>query len=210
MRYPPVTALYAAALLLGVLGVAAVGGAVYALRQRRAILFGLGVLGGVALVAGAALAGIVAAGSKGWLALTGIERAATVVLAPAGAQRWQASIRLADGRELATALAGDEVVVDAQLLAPTARGQALGLRPLYRLVRIGGRYRDAVRDLTAPRTALALAVEAPIDLPALSRPGGWFAPWVEARELSAAFAAGRAAAFELRVSSDGALRAVPR
>lgn len=161
---------------------------------------------GIALLA---LGGLVAAilfGMQSYRALTREEVVGLVNVRPVGPQRFDAHVRLADGRQLGFVLAGDELYMDAHILKWKPFAAVLGLHTAYQLDRIAGRYRSLEHERTSVRTVHSLAPDTPIDLFDLRRRFAFLAPFYDAEYGSATFVAvTRPAELELRVSTTGLL-----
>src|SRR5581483_8095830 len=95
----PVTPLAIAALVFAALGALFLLGALIALFRARPLRFAVRLLAAIAL-----------------RALAREDLAAHIVVQPTGAQRFSATVRLADGREASYDVAGDEIYVDAHIL----------------------------------------------------------------------------------------------
>jgi hypothetical protein len=177
-----------------------------ALFRGRFLLFILrAAVGGAMLAAGVAVWGI-AVGIQGYRALAEEEVAARIAISPLAPQRFEAAVTVADGRTQRYELAGDEVYVDAHILKWRPEASLVGLRTVYELDRITGRYRDIGEERDRPRTVHALAEAKPFDLFDLRRRFEFLAPLVDAQYGSATFyPAGRASEIEVRVSQTGLL-----
>ena len=162
------------------------------------------------LLALAALAATVTVGLQGYRALTFEEVAATVRTEPVAPQRFRATITLPDHRLAMYDLAGDAFYVDAHVLKWHPWASLLGLRTVYELDRVAGRYNAVADERTQPHTAYELARSKPVDLFSMAR-RRLLGPLVDAEYGSATFvAATRPAIFEVRVSTTGLLaRPVP-
>src|SRR5256885_11222504 len=179
-------------------------------RPPRATLFPYTTLFRSLLLALAALAATVTVGLQGYRALTFEEVAATVRTEPLAPQRFRATITLPDRRLAMYELAGDAFYVDAHVLKWHPWVSLLGLRTVYELDRVAGRYNNVVDERTKPHTAYELARAKPVDLYFIAR-RRLLGPLVDAEYGSATFvAASRPATFEVRVSTTGLLaRVVP-
>ena len=103
-------------------------------------------------------------------------------------QRYAVALITPDGMRREIELAGDDWQLDARVIKWNPTAVVLGAPPLYRLDRIGGRYRDAALERTAPRTVVALAATpAPLDLWHLKRCFPDWLPWIDADYGSAAY-----------------------
>ena len=118
------------------------------------------------VVAGGVL-GIVSLGLEGVQAMSREDTAARISLRPTGTQRFDATVKFADGRTEVYDVAGDEIYIDAHILKWTPTMNRFGLHTSYRLDRIGGRYRTLAQENTARRTIYALSPPLLIDLVAL-------------------------------------------
>lgn len=158
-----------AAALLGLVGVALAFSAFAALARARLIRFTIRSLLALLLLVGAAGLGVIGLGIQGMQALTREESAARIKVVPTAPQRYEATVRFADGRVETYQLAGDDIYVDGHIVKWKPLANMLGLHTSYRLDRIGGRYRAIGQETTATRTIFPLAPPAPIDLVALRR-----------------------------------------
>src|SRR3989449_795462 len=199
------TTLVVSALCLLLLG-AAVG--VTAVRQARVRHWVGGTIRGLVallLLALAALAGTVTVGLQGYRALTFEEVAATGRTEPLAPQRVRATITLPDRRLAMYELAGDAFYVDAHVLKWHPWASLLGLRTVYELDRVAGRYNSIADERVRPHTAYELARSKPVDLFFIAR-RRLLGPLVDAEYGSATFvAATQAQTFEVRVSTTGLL-----
>src|SRR5881296_2291890 len=160
---------------------------------------------GLLLLALAALAGTISVGIRGYRALTYEEVAATVKTEPVGVQRFRATIVLPDHRLAMYDLAGDAFYVDAHVLKWHPWVSLLGLRTVYELDRVAGRYNNVVDERNKPHTAYELARPKPVDLFFMAR-RRLLGPLLDAEYGSATFvAATQAKTFEVRVSTSGLL-----
>ncbi len=202
--------LVVSALCLLLLGAVVGVTAVRAGRERRWLGGTIRGLVALLLLALAALAATVTVGLQGYRALTFEEVAATVRTEPLAPQRFRATITLPDRRLAMYELAGDAFYVDAHVLKWHPWVSLLGLRTVYELDRVAGRYNNVVDERTKPHTAYELARAKPVDLFFIAR-RRLLGPLVDAEYGSATFvAATRAKTFEVRVSTTGLLaRPVP-
>ena len=194
-------------------------GIVFALLGALLLLSGIGALirlrpfrfvsrtiFGLLLLAVGAVAATIAIGTYGYTALTREDVAATLLLQPTGPQKFSATVRYPDLREVKLELAGDEVYVDAQILKWKPIANMLGLHTVYELDRIAGRYRSIEVERSAPRTIFPLSRDKPLDLFDLRQRYTFLAPLLDAEYGSATYVAvSRPAELELRVSTTGLL-----
>lgn len=202
----PVGFLAIAALLLALLGAAAVVAGIVALFRARPLRFGLRTLLGAILILLGAVFGAIASGVHGYRALTQEELAATIVVQPTQTQRFQAIFEYPDGRRASYELSGDEIYVDAHILKWKPIGNLLGLRTLWTLDRVAGRHRSIEQERSGPRTVYELHPDRVVDLFDLRRRYRSLAPLYDAEYGSASFVpANEPARFELRVGPSGLL-----
>jgi len=193
------------ALCLLLLGAAVGAMAVRAVRVRHWLGGTVRGLVALLLLALAALAATVTVGLQGYRALTFEEVAATVRTEPLAPQRFRATITLPDHRLAMYDLAGDAFYVDAHVLKWHPWASLLGLRTVYELDRVAGRYNAVADERRQPHTAYELARSKPVDLFLMAR-RRLLGPLVDAEYGSATFvAATRPAIFEVRVSTTGLL-----
>lgn len=199
------TWLIAAVALLAV-GVLLLLAGLVALLRLHPFSFLLRIVFGAVVFALGVVAATVAVGTAGYQALTREQTAATVRVEPAGPQRFNATVRLADGRTQTFALAGDEIYIDAHILKWQPIVNMVGLHTAYELDRIAGRYHTLKDEQALPRTVHALGAPKPIDLFSLRRRYVMLAPLVDAEYGSASFVpVTRPAELEVRVSTTGLL-----
>jgi len=204
MNEPPTTLFLLAGIALGALGAILVINGIVALARARPLRFALRTLAGLLLIAIGLLAGTIAAGMHGYRALTREDVAARLLVRPAGAQRFTATIRYPDGREASYELAGDEIYVDAHILKWKPVANLLGLHTAYDLDRMSGRYRSLEQERSAPRTVHSIGRERPVDLFGLRQRYVFLEPLLDAEYGSATFASvTRPAELELYVSTTG-------
>src|SRR5947208_10588856 len=179
------------------------GVSVTAVRAARARHWLGGTIRGLVallLLALAALAARVTVGLQGYRALTFEEVAATVRTEPVAPQRFRATITLPDRRLAMYELAGDAFYVDAHVLKWHPWASLLGLRTVYELDRVAGRYNSIADERARPHTAYELARSKPVDLFFIAR-RRLLGPLVDAEYGSATFvAATRPVPFEVRVT----------
>lgn len=197
--------LIAAAILTGI-GVLLLFGALFALLRLRPFSFVFRLAVGAAVFALGVVASSIAVGTAGYQTLTREDTAATVRVEPTGTQRFNATVRFADGRTQTYALTGDELYVDAHILKWKPLANLFGLHTAYELDRIAGRYHALKDEQSAPRTVHALGARKPIDFFTLRRRYPMLAPLVDAEYGSASFVpVTRPADLEVRVSTTGLL-----
>jgi hypothetical protein len=198
--------LFIAAAIFGVLGATLLLLALVAFFRLRLLSFGLRTLLGLLLLSLGGLAGALAVGVHGYRAFTYEAVAARITVTPTGKQRFDATIRYPEGREVTYAIAGDEIYVDAHILKWSPYANWLGLHTAYELDRIAGRYHGVKDEQTADRTVHALSRDRVVDLYSLRRRHAFLAPLLDAQYGSATFVpVTKPAELELRVSTSGLL-----
>jgi hypothetical protein len=195
-----------AALLLGAFGIILVLAGLVALFRARLVRFTVRTLAGLLLISLGALAGGIALGVQGYQALTREEVAARLFVRPSGNQRFAATFRYPDGREVRFDIGGDEIYVDAHILKWKPIANVLGLHTSYEFGRIAGRYRDLEQERSSPRTVYSLAPARPVNLFDLRQRYAFLGNVVDAEYGSATFVPVTAPAeLEVRVSTTGLL-----
>jgi hypothetical protein len=200
-----------AAIAIAVLGAILVLAGIAALFRGRPGRFALRMLAGLLLLSLGGIAGVIAEGMLGYLALIREDTAARIVVRPAGAARFSATFSFADGRQKVFEIAGDEIYVDAHILKWRPLMNMIGLHTAYELDRVAGRYHGIEQERSAVRTVYALGQDKPVDLFGMRRRHEFLAPFLDAEYGSATFVpVTRPAEFELRVSTTGLLiREIP-
>ena len=193
-------------LVLAVIGALLLMSGLGALLRLRPFRFISRTVFGLLLLAVGALTAIIAIGTHGYTALTREDIAATLLVQPIGPQRFVATVRYPDLRELKFELAGDEVYVDAQILKWKPIANMIGLHTAYELDRIAGRYRSVEQERSSPRTVFPLSRDKPLDLFDLRKRYTFLAPLLDAEYGSATYVGvSRPAEIELRISTTGLL-----
>ena len=195
-----------AAVAFGIIGALLLLSGLAALLRLRPLRFISRTIFGLLLLAVGALAATIAIGTHGYTALTREDVAAKLLVQPTGPQRFTATVRYPDLREVKFELAGDEVYVDAQILKWKPMANVLGLHTAYELDRIAGRYRAIENERSATRTVFPLSRDKPLDLFDLRQRYTFLAPLLDAEYGSASYVAvSRPAEIELRISTTGLL-----
>jgi hypothetical protein len=195
-----------AAIGLSVVGAILVIAGVVGLFRLRLLRFLVRTLIGLLLLSLGALSGAIGLGIHGYRALTREEIAARISVKPLAPQKFAATIRYPDGRELVFDLAGDEIYVDAHILKWKPLAHLLGLHTAYELDRVAGRYQAIEQERSAPRTMYLLRQERPVELFRLRQRYAFLAPLYDAEYGSATFVPVlQPTELELRVSTTGLL-----
>jgi hypothetical protein len=159
------------------------------LCRPRARLFGsLNLLMLLAGIAGAALVASVAMNVLTYQRLGAEQVICELGFAQLEPQRFSATLTEQPG-EIGRVyeILGDEWQLDARVIKWTGPATLLGFDALYRLERLGGRYRDVDADRSSPRSVYGLAQERGLDLWNLL--GRWkhLLPWLDAYYGSATY-----------------------
>ena len=195
-----------AGIVFALLGALLLLSGIGALIRLRPLRFVSRTMFGLLLILFGALAATIAIGTHGYTALTREEVAATLLVQPTGSQKFSATVRYPDLREVKFDLTGDEVYVDAQILKWKPIANIVGLHTAYELDRIAGRYRSIDNERSALRTVFSLSRDKPIDLFDLRKRYTFLSPLLDAEYGSASYVAvSRPAEIELRVSTTGLL-----
>lgn len=103
---------------------------------------------------------------------------ATLSFRQQGEQVYEVSLETnQDQQQRTLVLNGDEWQLDARILTWSGPLVVLGMEPVYRLDRIGGRYQSVERELNAPRSVIDLRTDL---LWSASEVSDWL-PWINAR-----------------------------
>lgn len=170
-------------ILIGVFAVLAVFFVVRAVRvfRRRKIIGGaFNVLSALVMILAAVCVAVIGVGLHGFERLTHERTAAELRFAKTGDKAYSATIRYPDGSVREFVLRGDEWQIDARMLTFKPLAAVLGFDSMYRLERLGGRYRSVDEERTASRTVHALTSTSSIDLWEIARQYHEKAPWLDA------------------------------
>jgi hypothetical protein len=198
------TVLIAAVAICALLGFALLRSGSRRLGERRfAACAAHGMLGLVLLLAAAAV-GLVGMNLLTYERLTYERPVARATFARAGDGQFNATLTFPSGEVRGYVLRGDDWQIDARVLKWRGVANVLGFDTIYRLERIGGRYDDAERERTAPRTVYDLHPHERLDAWALARACRAWLPWVDALYGSATYVPmADGAAYEVSVSQSG-------
>ena len=174
-------------LALGALALVFARAMVRQARRGRIVgctLHGVAAAISLALAAGIALVGVDLASYR---RLTHEDPVAEVRFRQQGSLRYATEVLYPDGRREDFVLAGDEWQLDARVLKWHGVATVLGLDSVFRLDRIGGRYRDIALERGAPRTVFELARPGGVDVWDVARRFHAFVPWIDALYGSATY-----------------------
>ena len=124
--------------------------------RRRAGATGRFIVG-LALVACAGFAALVGTALLGYRRLAAEALVATLDTRALDAQRFVVGVELPDGTRREVEIRGDDWQLDARVIKWKTTAVVLGAPPLYRLERIGGRWRSIEQAQSGPYTVHALA-----------------------------------------------------
>ena len=151
------------------------------------------------------LATFLSLGVRGYQAFTNEQLAATVTIQKISEQRFSALFVFPKGEQQSFNLAGDEILVDAHILKWHPWATMLGLRTVYKLDRISGRYTSIDDEQTETRTVYSLGLDNPANLLELSKRIN-LKSFMDAEYGSATFLPiTNQASYEIRVSTTGLL-----
>ncbi len=195
------------ALLLAVASLAALVGAILALRRRRLLGMTVGLLFSALLLSWAALFGLISVAITGYDAFTREDLVATIDTQPQGPGRFIAHFHFVDGSDAVYQLAGNQLYVDARILKWKSIANFFGLHTQYKLDRVAGRWRDLHDEQTQPHTVFALhPASDSVDMFDLRTRYAVFEPLLDAQYGSASFAsADQPRRYQLFVSTTGLL-----
>jgi len=142
--------------------------------------------------------------SKGYQALTYESHVADLLIQPTGSKTFTAKLIYADGRQQNFNLAGDEVMIESNILKWKSWSNILGLKTAYRLDRIRGRYKNIqVEKLSSP-TLFSLNDETTSDIADWRQEYQQLRFLVDVEHGSASYVpANQTKIYQLMVSSDG-------
>ena len=171
----------AIAIVIGIFGLLLVALACQRLARARFLAAAGSALGGLLLLAVAAVFFIVSLNLHTYARLTNEQPVAEIVFEQRGAQRYRATLtQMPSGEMQMFMLAGDEWQLDARVLKWKGWANLLGLDAQYRLERVSGRYRDLEQERNAERTVYGLSENPGVDLWVLSTRYPKWMPFVDA------------------------------
>jgi len=142
--------------------------------------------------------------AKGYQALTHESHIADLIIEPNEGKRFKATIDFKDGNYQQFDLAGDEIMIESNILKWKPWSNILGLRTAYRLDRIRGRYRDIQMEKLSSPTLFSLRDERQKDISDWRKEYHQLSFLVDVEHGSASYvAADRNQTYQLMVSNDG-------
>lgn len=124
---------------------------------------------------------------RGYRLLMAEEPIASLSARQTAPQQFALRIDFPDGSHRSAALQGDEWQLDARVIKWTPRAIELGARPLYRVDRLSGRFRDPNQAAATTPSVIDFSGERLIDLWQLKREFPQWLPWIDADYGSAAY-----------------------
>lgn len=176
------------ALLAALIGMLLLSSACMRLWQRRLVTAGLTGSLGLALICGAVAVLLLALNIHTYQRLTYERPVAVISFDELGPKEYRATLSYPDGKRVeAYQLRGDEWQLDARVLRWEPLLQLLGFNAVYRLERLGGRYRAIEEERSQPRTVYSLAREQGLDLWSLAHQYPRWLGWLDAYYGSATY-----------------------
>ena len=126
-------------------------------RRRARTRAGMRLVVGLLLLACAGFAALVGTALLGYRRLAAEALVATLDTRALDAQRFAVGVELPDGTRREVEVQGDDWQLDARVIKWKTTAVVLGAPPLYRLERIGGRWRSIEQAQSGPYTVHALA-----------------------------------------------------
>ena len=124
---------------------------------------------------------------RGYGLLTAEAPVADIQARRLGPQWFGVRVDFPDGTHRSADLHGDEWQLDARVIKWAPRAVALGAKPLFRVDRLSGRYRDAAQAGSTLPSIAALNSDSAVDLWRLKQRFPRWLPWIDADYGSAAF-----------------------
>ncbi|MHB8426075.1 MAG: cation/multidrug efflux pump [Gammaproteobacteria bacterium] len=135
-------------------------------------------LGGLVLLFVAAFITLLALDLRTYFELTYEQPVATVRFRALGPQYFHARLSYGGNRVIETDLHGDEWELDARIIKWRSFANVLGLKTLYRLDRLSGRYRSVRQERTAIHSAVSLSPATWLDSWSLMHRYQHWLPWL--------------------------------
>ena len=124
---------------------------------------------------------------RGYRLLMAEQPIATLSARRIAPQQFALRIDFPDGEHRSATLDGDEWQLDARVIKWTPGAIELGARPLYRLDRLSGRFRNPAQAANTNPSVVDLGGESLLDLWQLKRQFPQWLPWIDADYGSAAY-----------------------
>lgn len=179
----------------------------FSLKRKRYFQSFASLLAGLVFILSAALVTVIAAGMKGYQALTREDLAALIYITPLGNQHFQARIVRPNACDTTLFIAGDELYIDARIIKWKPFANLVGIHTYYCLDRVGGRYHDIRDETTKVRTLYSLAGPMRLwDIFSLVKNFAFLAPFLDTQYGSAAFTSPeKESVLRVKVSTSGLL-----
>lgn len=166
--------------VLAALGVFMFVRGLFVLGRGKMVRGGFGALGGGALMAVGAAAGLLGLNIQTYQQLTHEQPVAQISFVQNAPTNFTATVKFEGGPTRSYDMLGDEWQMDARVLKWKPWANVAGLNSSYRLERLSGRYHDINAENTAPRHAYALTDNPGVDIVELSKRYHQYAPMVDA------------------------------
>jgi hypothetical protein len=124
---------------------------------------------------------------RGYRLMTAETPVATINSRQVAPQQFAVRVDFPDGTHSNSVLQGDEWQLDARVLKWSPQAVSLGAKPLYRLDRLSGRYRNVDQARAALPTLVALGNDSVVDLWTVKKEFPQWLPWIDADYGSAAY-----------------------
>jgi len=145
-------------------------------------------------------------GLQGYKALTEESLIAKVSIIPKAGQNFVAIVQLNNGQEKMFNLSGDQVMFEANVIKWKPWSNILGLKTVYRLDRIKGRYSDIADERSKPRTLYELVEEENINIAEWREQYQYLSLLLDVEHGSASYASTKQMNdFELMITTNGLL-----
>lgn len=174
-------------IVLAILAVFFIVRAITVFRRRRIVGGLFNVASALVMALSAVAVVLIGIGLNGFQRLTYERTVAEVRFSKTAERAYVANVHFADGSVGEYPLSGDEWQIDARMLTFRPLMNLVGFDSVYRLERLGGRYRSVEDERSAPRTVHALKAVSAIDLWELARRYRDSLPWVDAYYGSATY-----------------------
>lgn len=194
-------------IFLAILGAIALAVAIKVLLRSGWILGWLRGMCGVVLIAGGIIVGLIALDVMSYRQVLKEQTIATLSFKQLKPQHYQVVLVDGDGSEQTLELKGDQWQLDARMLKWKGFMSSMGIKPAYRLDRLGGRYYSLELERTAERTVHNLMnPSASIDLWHFVRHNDTFVPFLDAQYGTATYMPMKdGALYEVKMSHTGLL-----
>lgn len=188
-------------ILLGLAALATLGGLAFFLRPRWLMAWFKGMFAFGLIVVGILMA-LLALNLRYYQSLDQLTPVATLKSIQVGPQTWRVTVQANGSAPKSVTLKGDQWQLDARIIRFSGLLSWIGLKPVYQLDRLSGRYVTLEQARGAERTVFDLAHTGVVDIWSIDRKIGL--PFVESRYGSATFMPLKdGATYRVQLSSTG-------